>query len=225
MKRLIVLLTVLALAMAGCTRRQPPGVVVPVQQRQAKYVLIVVIDVSGSFEDTLEEKAWPFLQKVLRDFYRNRVGDNDDDVLVIGQISAVPVAPIFEGSPKAFARQYGRAAAFRDLLKSKSDARGSRVHDSIADTAEYGLRYATDQNQTFLCCLTDMDENFPEPKKSEERLVKVLSAFAKPNMAVGLYWVDLPFAAQWDRNLKRAGVKNYVITTGIVADPKLPVFE
>jgi hypothetical protein len=224
-KQLTLFISLLGLAavVAGCTRHDPGGVVVPVQQRDAKYVLAVVIDVSGSFVDRLEDKAWPFLQRVLRDFYRNRAGE--DDVLIIGQISAVPVAPIFEGSPRAFARQFGNAQAFQGLLKSKANPKGSRVHDSVADVAEYALRYSTDQNQTFLCVFSDFEENFPEPKKSEERLVQVLSRFSRPNTAVGLYWVDLRFTTLWERNLQKAGVKNFVVASDIVVDPKLPIFE
>jgi hypothetical protein len=224
-KRIILIASLFGLlaAIVGCTRHDPASNLPPVQKRDAKYVLSVVIDVSGSFEDLLEEKAWPFLQRILRDFYRNRAGE--DDVLIIGQISAVPVAPIFEGSPKSFARQYGNARAFQELLKTKANPSGSRVHDSVADVAEYALRYSTDQNQTFLCVLSDFDENFPKPNESEERLVKVLSKFARPNMAVGLYWLGLRFAAKWESNLRRAGVQNFIVASEIVADPKLPIFE
>jgi hypothetical protein len=220
--RAVRLACALALAPAGCTPYQPPAAVAPVKQREPKYVLTVVVDVSGSFDRQLDEKAWPFLQKVIRDFYRDRAGE--DDLLVIGQISAVPVAPIFEGSPRAFARRYGSAAAFRDLLREKSNPNGSRVHDSVADVARYAARYSTDANQTFLCVLSDFEENFPDPDKSEERLVQALAAFARPTAAVGFYWVDLRHLDRWERNLRRAGVAHSVVRSGIEADPPLPSF-
>lgn len=221
--RAVFVLSVLAVAPVGCTPYQPPPSVAPVKQREPKYVLAVVIDVSGSFDRQLEEKAWPFLQKVIRDFYRNRAGE--DDLLVIGQISATPVAPLFEGSPRSFAKQFGSASAFRDLLKSRSDPRGSRVHDSVADVARYVARYSTDLNQTFLCVLSDFEENFPGPEKSEARLVEALSAYARPTMSVGFYWVDLAYMAKWEGNLRRAGVKNFVVRSAIEADPQLPSFS
>lgn len=207
---------------SGCTRHQPRAVV-PVKAREPKYVLAVVIDVSGSFDRLLEDKAWPFLQKILRDFYRDRAGE--EDLLLIGQVSAEPVAPIFEGSPRSFARKFGNAKAFRELLKSHSDPNGSRVHDSIADVARYASRYVTDQNQAFLCVLSDFEENFPEPEKSEERLVQALATFARENAAVGFYWVGLPYVSRWETNLKRAGVKNFVVRSAIEADPQLPKWD
>lgn len=207
-----------AVLTTGCTPHQPQAVV-PVHAREPKYV----VDVSGSFEAQLETKAWPFLQKILRDFYRDRAGE--DDLLIIGQISAVPVAPLFEGSPKSFAKKYGNAAAFRELLKSYSNPNGSRVHDSVADVARYASRYLTDQNQAFLCVLSDFEENFPDPKQSEERLVQALTPFARGNAAVGFYWVDLRFVGLWETNLKRAGVKNFVVRSSIEADPQLPRWE
>lgn len=210
------------LGVAGCTPHQPQ-VVVPVKPREPKYVLAVVIDTSGSFDRVLEEKAWPFLQKLLRGFYRDRAGE--DDLLIIGQISAIPVAPIFEGSPKSFARKYGSATAFRDLLRTHSNPAGSRVHDSVADVARYAARYVTDDNQAFLCVQSDFEDNFPEPEKSEERLVQALAPFARKNAAVGFYWVDIRFMDRWERNLKRAGVLNGVVRSAIEADPQLPVWD
>jgi hypothetical protein len=220
---LFVVALFLAAGLAGCTKYQPPAAAPAVKTRRASYVLAIVIDMSSSFDELMAEKGFPFVQRVMRDFYRNRAGE--DDVLIIGQVSALPVAPIFEGSPKSFMRLHGSQSKFMQLLKSKSHPSGSRINDGVADVARWAARYMTDDNQTFLCCLTDWEENFPEPEKSEARLVEALRLYTRPKTYVGCYFADLRFIDRVERDLKLAGVTNYVVRSGIEADPPMPHFE
>jgi hypothetical protein len=221
-KRSMGCLLILA-GLAGCTAYEPPPPVAAVKARQCKYCLAFAIDMSGSFDELMVERGYAFVQRVMRDFYRGRAGE--DDVLIIGQLSGKPVAPIFEGSPQAFLRLYGSQSKFSALLKSKSSPNGSPINDGVAQVARYAARYITDDNQSFLCCLTDWEENFPEPEKSEARLVEALRAYARPNCSVGCYFADLRFIDRVETDLKLAGVKNFVVRSGIEIDPPLPKFE
>jgi hypothetical protein len=204
-----------------CTPYEPPKNDSPFRQGLADYVMVVVLDLSGSYERLMldDGKAWKALTSMVRKFYKERMGENDK--LIIAQISAVPVAPLWEGSPKAFGKSFPTGDAFRQFLKAKSNPNGSRVHDSITDAIDYALPLVSGSGRAGLFIFSDMDDNLSKPG-SEERLVKAMGAFGQKNGAVGIYWCDMPLTPRWRGNVQRAGVRHWVVESEINAEPQLP---
>lgn len=214
-------------ALAGCTPATPP------QPQSAaltieppSYVLIIVLDLSGSYARFMDDgKAWNAVTKTIREFYRNRMGENDK--LVIGQISGVTVAPIFSGSPKAFGRECQNAGSFKALLAKNSDPHGSPVHASTEATLRYGMQFMSPTNSTFLAVFSDFDENYPDPVTTEAKLVSALTEFSKKGGACGLYWLSLGQVTKWHDHLVNAGFPaNRMVVSGIIeAEPVFPQFD
>lgn len=212
-----------AAALAGCSKYEPPPRTDTFAQDEPNYVMVVAIDMSGSYASVADEKAYAALTGMIRQFYRDRSGEKDK--LVIAQISGTPQAPIWEGTPKDFARQFGKAD-FRAFLRSKSNAGGSRVFDSISDALDYSMQYVSGKGRACLTCFTDFEDNLSKPG-GEERLVQTLTRFSARGGTVGCYWVGMPFVERWSANLKRAGFppKGYVVSSAINDNPPLPTFE
>ena len=223
-KQILMLVTA---ALVGCTPAAPPqNNPSPLNIEPPSYVLIVVLDLSGSYAKFMDDgKAWNAVSKTIREFYRNRMGEHDK--LVIGQISGVTVAPIFSGSPKAFGRECQSAGSFKDLLKKNSDPNGSPVHASTEATLRYGMQFMSPSNNTFLAVFSDFDENFPEPEKTETKLVATLAEFARKGGACGCYWLSLGQVSKWHANLVKAGFpSNKMVVSGIIeAEPAFPQFD
>lgn len=213
--------------LVGCTPATPPQPAsAALNIEPPSYVLIIVLDLSGSYVHYMNNgKAWNAVNKTIREFYRNRMGEHDK--LVLGQISGRTVAPIFSGSPKAFGRECQSAGSFKELLSKQSDPAGSPVHASTEATLRYGMTFMSPTNSTFLAVFSDFDENFPEPQKTEASLVATLAEFAKKGGACGLYWLSLDQVTKWQENLTKAGFPaNKMVVSGVIeAEPVFPHFD
>lgn len=58
----------------------------------------------------------------------------------------------------------------------------------------------------------------------EERLVKTFAAFSQKGGAVGIYWCGLNETGKWRSHLQK-NVKSSVVSSGIDADPLLPMWD
>jgi len=220
MNRLKLLAALLPAALAGCTAYQPPQTVGQVQEEEPEYVMVVVLDLSGSYARYMNDgKAWNAVTAMIRKFFRDRAGEADK--LVIAQISRAPQGPIWSGSPKAFRARFGGPWAFRDLLK-QYDGNGSRVFDSITEAVEYAMPLMG-KGRAGCFVFSDMEDNLSQPG-GEQRLVRALAAFAQKGGSVGIYWCAFREAPRWRAQLKGA-VKHFVVTADIDDDPQLPSWD
>ena len=201
----------------------------PMQAEVPEYLVGVVLDLSGSYEEKMlggEGKAWKFFMGVISKMFLDRSDNNDR--LVIAQISARPRAMLWEGSPASLRQEFGGAGGFKTFVRKHSDPSGSRVHDSIADMVDYVTNYPgvkEGKTKTAIFVLSDMEDNFPDSPGSERRLCASLKNYAAVKGVVGFYWVEHAFTAKWKGNLQQVGFKNPVVESGIVSNPTLPNFE
>lgn len=218
------------LALAGilstpaCTPHTPRGQHAPViQSKTPRDTLGIVFDLSGSFEDMMSEHGWPFAVRVLKDFKRELAGE-DGTQIVLAQISGERQGPIFDGSLRSFGRKIHSRDDFQLFLRSHAQASGSRVFDSIRETVDHVMLSVGDDTRAAVIILSDMADNASDPG-AEERLVQAFAAFAKKGGSVGIYWCDVDKVARWNENLRRAGVKHFVVESRIAADPTFPNYE
>ena len=193
--------------------------------REYERVVVLAVDLSGSFLDLMAEKgkAWEMLLRVIDRYLRG----NGHEKLILVQLSAAGTEPmLWDGSPVQLRKDFPDREAFRRFLLHKANPAGSRLHDSITSSLEYvaTLTGTNAKTKRVLCCLSDFDDN-QSSAGSEQRLIQALSAFGKQNGAVGFYFLDHHRVAGWRANLKAAGVKNYVVESQIVTSPTLPSFD
>jgi len=183
-------------------------------------VVVVGIDLSGSFLDLMAEKgkAWEFLLRVIDRYLRG----NGNEKLILVQLSGNSDALIWDGTPSQLRKDFSDQEAFRRFLISKANTSASRLHDGITDALEYltALPGITAKSKCALLVLSDMDDNHSAPD-SERRLVQALTDFGKRGGSVGMYFVDQPFVSKWRTNLK-SSVKNSVVASRIEAQPPMP---
>lgn len=224
MRRSLVLVALLAVSFGACTSAQAPEKPQPLLQTEDTLdILAVVPDMSGSFTSIMSEHGWPFMTTLLRNFKRDLAGE-DKTRIVIGQISGVPQGPIFDGSLRSFGKKMGGASDFHGFIRSHANLGGSRVFDSIRETVEYATQFVGPDTRAGVFILSDMDNTIGAPD-AEEKLVQAFAAWGKKGGSVGMYWVDLDKVAKWRENLRRAGVKNFVVESKIAADPTFPSYE
>ncbi len=223
MKRFALALSLVAFA--ACERRQTVEEPPPIRTNEHDSIMVVLLDMSGSYEEDLERRAFPLFARAVDSFFRDRIGSGDNtDRLVIAQISGgVTKSLLWDGSPRAFKREFGSAGAFRNYLRKKADTRGSRCFGGLADSLEYLLAYpgvAAKKTKTSVFVFSDMDDNDPKGDHEKARLLKLLSEYSKVRGCVGMYWVD--DHAIWRKHLQDSGVEHYQVHSRIVADPPLP---
>ena len=158
------------------------------------------------------------MNALLRQFFRDRVNENDK--LIIAQISSANQGPIWCGSPKAFRARFGGKASFDDMLKQYKGA--SRVFDSITETIEYALPMMG-KGKAGIFIYSDCQDNLSKPG-GEERLAKAFKEFGAKGGMVGIYWCGFQETAIWRKHLQ-GSVKRFVVSSSIDADPPLPSWD
>ncbi len=69
-----------------------------------------------------------------------------------------------------------------------------------------------------------MEDTTNEPD-DRQRMIDAFSRFAKTNGSIGMYWVDQFSLKDCRQCLVDAGLKDFVLESDIVDDPKLPFSE
>lgn len=227
MKKPIAIFVCCALFFAGCEEYVP--VEEPVlSDLQRDYVLCFVLDTSGSFLPKMfgaNGRGYKFFMKACEKYFQSRMGDHDR--ILISQLSANKRTLLWEGTPITLRKRFGSSASLQQFIEVNSDPSGSRVHAALADTFDYinGLP-GVKQGSTKVCVivLSDMDDTTNEPD-DRLRMIDAFGRFAKTNGTIGLYWVDQFCIKDCRQCLTDAGLKDFVVESDIVEDPKLPFSE
>ncbi len=220
----------IALTQPGCEGRRGPGDRSPLPQEDAEFLLAIVLDLSGSFHETMQKggKGYRFVLGLTEKFFKDRIGSNDRVVIV--QLSGTVKSLLWDGTPKQLKKEFKTAEAFNDFLRSKADPGGSRVHDTIADTLDYVLDdpgVAEGKTRPAVFVLSDMEDNFGDPEGSKQRVIDSLRRYGKQGGVIGLYWVSTFLVPEWRKNFRDAGIRSgrWVVIPDITSDPQLPEFE
>lgn len=171
-------------------------------------------------------RAYRFTLRVIDRYFRDRIGS--DDKIIIGQLSGSDSPMLWEGTPAQLRRTFPSADAFRDFLVSHANPAGSRIHDGIADALDYLLDYpgiTSGETQSAMFVMSDMLDTTGDCGESKDRMLKLLAAYGRQDVSVGLYWVHQSLVLQWRTHLQDAGIRHFVVESQIVADPPLPSFE
>lgn len=228
----LVLLPTILLKLIGCAPYVPQTSTgqqsaSPLQKRESEYVLMIVLDLSGSFSHRMVDdgKAYMFALQVSDSFFRNRVGCNDQ--LILAQLSGSQHSLIWQGSPIQLRQEFPSAEAFQAFLQSKADPNGSLVHEGLAHAVEYLNRDASivsGKANSAICVLSDMADNDPNGAAAGVRLVTALQEYGSKNGVVGMWYVDDSLVAPWEEILKQSGLRDSCVLGDFVGRPTLPRF-
>lgn len=230
--RRIVVAALAACLLTGCTERtaqvadstslpQPT-----LGTSEAGYVLIVAVDLSGSFRDRMAEQgeAYKFLIALIERYFADRVGT--DDRLVIAQLSGTKNSLVWEGKPLELRQQFPSPEAFREHLMKHQDPGGSLIYDGIRHALEYVLSDPDVQSgkaKPGLFILSDMLDNGKDPM-SEGYMNHELSQLGHLGGVAGIYYADQQEVVRWRQRLPALRVKNHTVQASF-ATPSFPSFE
>lgn len=224
MKRLI--FTALILCVLGCERRDTSNIS-PFQQEPSGYVLLVAIDMSGSFRELMAEdgKAYNFVLQAIDQYHRDGIGN--DFQIIITQLSGNQRPLLWQGEPQQLRREFPDPKAFHDYLIAHADPDSSRINDGIAESIDYVLHtYSVAQGnaRTVALILSDMEDSQGSQEQSDPRLLTSLTTFARRG-SIGFYFCSQSRMADIRQKMKQAGIDMYILECDIHGHPPLPSFE
>lgn len=216
--------------LAGCQRvEENPPPPPAIHNEEPDYIVALVVDMSGSFAGMMERgdgKAYQFLMMILDRYHRERIGESDNDRLIVSQISATTKVNLIDCQTRQLRTLYGSADDFNDFLLKHSNPGGSRCYQGLAEALEYLMSrpgVLDGRTRTAVFCLSDMLDNAPDGPQQKDRLKRLLAQYARTKSVLGLYWVDADLFG-WHQAMKDAGFKNFVVESSIVAQPTIPRF-
>lgn len=225
----VVALTVFSLGCESRRERTPPpksAKIVPADQSQ--YIVMIVLDLSGSFQSKMVEggAAWQFAGQALDKYFRTR-RRNRHDRFIIGQISGTRKSLLWEGTPDHFRSDF-TGSSFREFLSSKADSNGSLVYDGVSHAMEYMMTISNVRKghaKSAVLILSDMEDNGPNKAKAAKRLLDNLVAFDKVGGVGGIWYCDQDEQKKWRPALDDAGLEEFIVECDIKGRPDLPDFQ
>lgn len=214
------------LLIPGCAPYQPPPQPPSVLgHNDTEYVVMIVMDLSGSFADLMTDqgKGYNFAMAVYNDYFASRVGSTKDK-LIIAQLSGNDRSLVWQGTPLQLRQQFNDSSAFKTHLKSKADPRGSVIYDGLAHAIEQMMldrAVSSGRAKTAVFVLSDMDDNASQPG-GLQRLEKALADYARVKGVVGMWFVDQQHTKFWNDTLPRCGITDYLVLPYEENKPSLP---
>lgn len=225
---LVFVVTAVVLLSTGCLQpRDATTTPPPFRELEYDYVLAVVLDCSGSFDQYMTSdrpEAFRFFARLSENFFRQRMGSSDR--ILLAQLSTGDRPLLWDGEPGGLRRRFPTPEAFASFLQAKSTKNGSHVYAGVASTLDYLVkRPGITENTTILTVvLSDMLDNDPNAVESKAELEDALRRYHNRNGHIGFYWVDQVAFDDVDQLLDNAGYPPRV-WMGIVDDPEIPDFE
>lgn len=225
------LLVVPCLLLAGCSPRPmeatPQQAHAPVHESEPGQVIVLAVDLSGSFIDRMAEQgeAYKFCTMLIDRYFRDRIGT--DDRMVIAQLSGTKRSLLWEGRPLELRQQFPSAAEFRDHLITHKDDSGSLIYEGLRHATEYLMsdpNVRAGKAKPGLFVLSDMLDTQNDPQV-EGYLNHQLSELGHYGGVVGIYYVDQERVVEWRSRLAAMNIDSYCVEGDFVGNPPLPVFD
>lgn len=224
MKRLIPLLL-----LAGCGEPYvETGTMAPITTAQREYLLVLAVDVSGSFMEEMfgnDGRAYRFTLLAADKLFRDRMGEEDH--ILLSQLSANDRPLLWEGTPRELRRKFGSSDALKHFILSKADPQGSRLFAGVAETLDYvSVLPGVPEGQSQVCVLvlSDMLDNSPTQAEDWQKMTEAMKTAKEQGIHVGFYFVDINMLPTVRDGMSTAGLDTRYIESGILESPPLPVF-
>lgn len=229
-QRLILLSVICCVVVTGCVESQQVENTGHFEDRELDACLAVVVDMSGSFAESWDDRAYKLFLNLSEQYFTESMGS--DAKLVICQLSGNDQVVLFEGQPDDLRNKFTSPEEFNEFLKEKSDPSSSKVFDATRRSVDYvgSISGVTDNTKLLTVILSDMwDSEYNQSirMESKEKLMESLTSYRQQGGGLALYFVAEEQIAVWQNILNEAGFEpsHYIIENELVASPQLPRFD
>ncbi|WP_050769461.1 hypothetical protein [Blastopirellula marina] len=220
-----------ALSIGGCIESQATQVnQKPFETQELDACLAVVVDMSGSFHDQWDDRAYTLFLQLIDRFFTEGMGS--ESRVVLGQLSDNQNAILFEGTPAEMRRRFRSPEELNEFLKANSDPKSSPVFEATGKTVEFmsSMPGVTERTRLLTVVLSDMADSEQDPETRSQKGFQMLDSLKRYRAQGGglaLYFVSQEETARWRRILSDAGFEpgQYVIEHEMVANAQLPRFD
>lgn len=230
--KLVLMAVVLACVLAnGCNMPPPPRDSAFEQSEPTEAVLVLGVDISGSFLNQVfgpDGRAYGIALAAIQRYLDAYSGTDARIVLMsIGGERKDPL--LWSGNPQAFRSEFASGDALKQFILTHSDGGGSRVYLSVAEALDYAMAAfppdKTGKPRITAIILTDWENNIggEEAARAVERS---LAAFGRRGgTALGIYGLTTAGTREAVPMVQRSGIKRYKLTAGFDRSPDLPSWE
>lgn len=224
------LLVMLGITVPGCVPSQANERIEPFATEEVESCLTIIIDMSGSFANSWDDRAYDLFLELMDRFFNERAGS--ESRIVIGQLSGSEQVVLFEGRPGDLRSEFQSPEEFNAFLAERSDPNSSPVFCSTERAIEYvtSMPRVTSNTRLLTVFLSDMVDNEPDEQAKQAAgrgMLEALTEYQVMGGGIALYFVAEEETTRWRRILDKAGFEagRYVIESTVVAKPALPRFD
>ncbi|QDT07489.1 hypothetical protein K227x_59160 [Rubripirellula lacrimiformis] len=217
-------------AIVGCVKSQSIKQEAPFEVQELDACLAIVIDMSGSFSQSWDDRAYGLFLDLSERFFTEGMGT--DTRLVISQLSGSERVVLFEGEPSELRTRFAGPDELNRFLRDHSEPSQSRVYESTKATLDYigSLGGVTDQTRLLTVILSDMqdsEQDLDVRRQMGNEMIESLKRYQAAGGGLALYFVSADETTRWKRILSDAGFEpgHYVIENELTQSPQLPRFE
>ncbi|WP_437207141.1 hypothetical protein [Planctomicrobium sp. SH664] len=224
------LMVVLCLLCSSCIKNSPDVSTTTFEEQELDAVLAIVIDMSGSYSEMWEDKAYQLFLEISDRYFQGAMGT--ETRLLIGQLSGNDNVLLFEGKPSDLRKKFRSPAEFTEFLKAAADPNSSRVYAATRRTLDYvsTISGVGPKTKLLTVLLSDMQDSEFHPSVAGvalDQLNESLQRYADRGGSLALYYVDESERSRWDTLLRNAGFMTgrFIIEGSLTSSPRLPSFE
>lgn len=228
--RFIFMLFLMMMFVSGCIVSNPKAKHIPLKTKSLDAVLVVAVDLSGSFAKDFSDRAYPLLLNVMRKYFVEQMGN--DCKVILAQISAQENAVLFEGTPRDLRRRFDSPEALAEFLLDNSKPNSSPVFEAMEETLHYVNQLSdVDADTSILTViasdLKDSEQDRAIWKQKGDSMLAELKRYQQLGGAIALYHVDVNEVELWKKVLASAKFEPgmSLISNDMAEDPPLPTFH
>ena len=214
----------------GCIKNQPQQEVHHFEVDELDAVLAIIIDLSGSFAGSWDDKAYPLFLNLMDRFFTGAAGS--ESRVIIGQLSGNDDVLLFQGTPSELRTRFQSPEELNAYLSEHSNPRSSPVFKATRRAVDYvaSMPDVTNNTRSLVVVLSDLVDSETNPQSrtnSGHAMVEALQRYRAKGGGLAFYYVDQNEEDRWHRIMTKSGYTpgTYVIENEIVENPTLPSFE
>lgn len=218
-----------ALLLSGCVPSQTGKDYHPFETVEIDSCLTILIDMSGSFAESWDDRAYPLFLELSETYFNEAMGT--ENRLVIAQLSGNNQAVLFEGKPADLQTRFRSPEELVEFLKKRSDPTRSHVYAALQSTTDYVLQMpgVTEQSRLMTVVLSDLRDSSTNASRSTSgrEMVESLREYRLRGGVLALYYVASDEIERWETVLAESGFtdRDYLIQGELTATPQLPKFD
>lgn len=220
-----------AMCCGGCIENQAAKTNRPAFEiEELDAALAVVVDMSGSFRNDWDDRAYKLFLQLMDRFFTEGMGS--ESRVVLGQISGNSNVILFEGTPAEVRSRFRSPDELNEFLKQNTEPNSSPVYEATERMVTYmsTMPGVTERTQLLTVVLSDAIDSEPDAtlrSQKGHKMIDALKRYQQQRGGLALYFVSQDETSRWQLILGNAGFTSgqYVIQHEMVANAQLPRFD